>query len=205
MEAADVALLYEVGLTMGRQQQRQAGQIFNESQGVFNTAQGQTGNLYDTLLPEYQQEATNPQGFGTALPEMKTNAEQSVGGSTSGAIGEGELLASRRRNLGGFEPALDESARVGDQALAGADVNIDIANQLLKEQQKQEGLSGQQGLYGTSNADMLSALGLGTNAVNAATDAGRSGWFQNFIGLINALKPTGSAGGGQPASVGIGG
>lgn len=189
---------------MARGQQNKANQVFNETQGVVSGASSRAGDLYSQILPQFQQEVNNPQGFSpTDLAKMRTGAEQSTGGAVAGAVGQGELEASRRRNAGGFAPALDEAAREGSQALSQTNLSIDERNALLKEAQRQAGLAGETGLYGTQNEDVLRALGLGTNAVNAGTAAGQSGWFQNFVGLMNALKPGGSTGAGG-STIGFG-
>jgi hypothetical protein len=178
---------------LARKTQQQASTTFGDTQNVYGNAGQESNNLYDTLFPEYQAEATNPQGFGSKdLAEMKTNAEQSVGGSTAGAVGQGELEAARNRNSGGEAAALDQSAEEGDQALSSADLGIDTANAELKQQQQQAGIAGEAGLYGTTNSDMLQALGLGTGAVNAETQAGSQGWLQNLTGVLNSVKGAGT-------------
>jgi hypothetical protein len=95
--------------------------------------------------------------------------------------------------------------RSGQRANSQNAVGISASNENLKQAQKQAGLAGLSDLYGSQQSEQLGALGQGNNATNAGTEAGKSGWYQNFLGTLAALKPTGSAGGGQPASFGIGG
>jgi hypothetical protein len=174
---------------MSRQQQGQANKTFGEAQGVFGDSQGKSNALYSQLFPQFSAEATDPTGFGAkATAEMKTNAEQSIGGGQSATVGQGNLTAARTRNAGGFGSALDESARDSKRALSSADLGVDSENAALKEAQKQEGLSGLSSLYGGNNSTMLSALGLGNQATQTGTQAGQSGWFQNFLGAINAVS-----------------
>jgi hypothetical protein len=190
---------------MSRNQQKQANQTFGESTDVYNKDSGNASALYNSLFPQFTAEATNPQGFTPGeKASMDTAAQQSVGGSTAGAVGEGNLTAARTRNSGGLDTALDASVRSGQQTLSGDALGVQNEDAMLKETQKQEGLSGLSSLYGTNQSGMLSALGLGNQATSVGTQAGNSGWFQNMLGLMTALKPGGSVGGGQPPSFGFG-
>lgn len=191
---------------IARGEHDQAKKTFNESQGVFTGAQGNANDLYSKLFPIFQGEATNPQGFGAKdLASMNTASQQSVGGSTAGAVGEGDLAGARTRNAGSFAPALDEAVRSGQRQLSTNALDIQGKNAALKQAQQQAGISGMSGLYGQNSSDMLSALGLSNQSTQTGLEAGKSGWFQNMLGLITALKPGGSAGGGNPASFSFGG
>jgi hypothetical protein len=179
---------------MARKQQAQANQVFNESQGAFGNANQNSQSLYQSLFPQFEGEATNPQGLGpSGVASLNTAAQQSVGGSTAGAVGEGNLTAARTRNSGGLDKALDASVRSGQQTLSEDALNVQNENEMLKQQQQQSGLQGLSGLYGTNESAMLSALGLGNNSINTGVNAGNSGWFQNMLGGINALSNGGKA------------
>lgn len=204
---------------MARGAQNQAKQAFDQSkktfantQDVYGGAKSTSSDLYNQLFPALKQEATNPQGYAPQdLAAMRTAGEQSLGGATAGAVGEGGLTAARTRNAGGFQSAGDEAVRSGERELSQRAVETEGENAKLKEIQRQAGLAGEGQLYGENMQTMLSALGLGnestnagTSATNALTNAGQSGWFQNMLGLMNALKPSGSFGGGQKPSFGLG-
>ena len=190
---------------MARGAQQQAQQTFNQSQGVFGNANSNAQQIYGQLLPALTQEATNPQGYSPKdLSAINTAGQQSVGGATAGAVGEGNLAAARTRNSGGFAPAMDEAVRSGERQLSSDALQTQTNNANLKEAQRQEGLSGLGSLYGTNTGNALSALGLGNQATQTGVQAGQSGWLQNFFGLLKALNPNGNFGGGQPASFGIG-
>jgi hypothetical protein len=180
---------------MARNQQNQANKTFGETQGVFNQDSGNASSLYNSLFPQFSAEATNPQGFGAKdLAAMNTAAQQSVGGSTAGAVGQGSLRAARTRNSGGADVALDSAVRSGQQTLSQDALGIKGENALLKQQQQQAGLQGLSSLYGTNQSGMLSALGLGNQATQAGTQAGQSGWFQNLIAGMNAASAGANAG-----------
>jgi hypothetical protein len=172
---------------MARGAQKDAQQTYKQAQEVAGTAETNANQLYKQLFPAFEAEATNPQGFGREdLAAMNTAAQQSVGGATAGAVGEGDLEAARTRNAGGFQPALDEAVRSGERQLSTDALGVQEENARLKEAQRQAGLAGEAGLYGTNTGDMLNALGIENNSTNALTNAGNSGWFQNMVGLINA-------------------
>ena len=191
---------------MSRDAQNQAKKTFKESQGVFGDSQGNAKDLYSKILPVYEGEATNPQGFAKEdLAAMNTASGQSVGGATAGAVGEGNLEAARTRNAGGFAPALDEAVRSGERTLSTNALDVQGKNAALREMNRQAGISGLSSLYSGKMGAMLSALGLGNQSTNALTDAGKSGWFQNMTSLISSLKPGGSMGGGQSPSFSFGG
>jgi hypothetical protein len=172
---------------MARQQQGQANKTYGETQQQYQTANANQNQLYNSLFPKFTAEATNPQGFGAAdEAAMNTAASQSVGGSTAGAVGQGNLTAARTRNSGGLDTALDSSVRSGQQTLADTALGVTGQNAQLKQQQQQAGLSGLSSLYGQNNSTMLSALGLGNQATQTGIQAGQSGWFQNLTAGMNA-------------------
>jgi hypothetical protein len=173
---------------MARTQQKQANQTFGEATNVYNQDSANSSALYNSLFPQFTAEATNPQGFTPGeQASMSTAAQQSVGGSTAGAVGQGNLEAARTRNSGGLRTALDSAVRSGQQTLSQDALGVQNENALLKESNRQAGLQGLSSLYGSNQSGMLSALGLGNQATNAGTAAGQSGWFQNMTSLIGAL------------------
>src|SRR5512146_595876 len=182
---------------MARGATNQANSTYREATGTFNNSSSNAKDLYGQLFPMLTAEATNPQGFDPKdLGAMNTASQQSVGGSTAGAVGEGNLAAARTRNAGGYAPALDEASRAGSRQLSNNALNIQGKNAQLREQNRQAGIKGLGDLYGTNSDAMLKALGLGNQATDTAIKSGQSGWFQNLLGAINALKPGGSIGGG---------
>jgi len=184
---------------MARGQQRQANQLFNESQQAQSSGSQQAQQLYNQVVPQLTQEATNPQGYGQKdLAAMNTASQQSIGGATAGAVGQGNLEAARTRNAGSFAPALDEAVRSGGRQLSQNALGIQENNANLKQAQQQAGLAGLQGEQSGQTQQMLAALGLGNQAVNTNVNAQKVGWFQNLLGGIGALS-----GGAQAAGVGL--
>jgi hypothetical protein len=150
----------------------------------YGTASGTSGalgqnaqNLYGSLAPTLQTEAVHPQGY---TPSQKaaidTSAQQSAGGSMSGATGQGALLAARTRNAGAAQNAIQQAGRQSSQNLSNAAVGTQVNNANLQQKQQQAGLSGLEGLNSTELGGSLNALGLSNQALNTANQAKPSFW-----------------------------
>lgn len=183
----------------------QAQQASKSGLGFSNTLQGNAGGIYGSLLPELQAEAANPQGFtAPTVAKMKTEDMQGAGGSNAGATGQGALLAARTKNAGAPAAAIQESARNASQQLSKANTGVDIANEELKQHQRQAGLSGLQGLYGTNVGGATNALGEVANNVNANTNAANASWDWAKYILDPAMQAAGGAAAGGAFSGGGG-
>jgi hypothetical protein len=184
---------------MGRGVESQAinnsGTAQNLSKGLNTTATGELGGL----MPAFESEINNPVGFApTDLAKMNTAAQQSAGGSVAGAVGQGGLEAARTRNAGAPGVALDEASRQAGRNLSNNAIGIEGKNALLKENQRQEGLHGMQGLYDTNLGATLSALGLSNQALGTATSAANE-TNQGFMAPFQAIADLGTAGSGAGA------
>ncbi|HEY2496568.1 MAG TPA: hypothetical protein VGK24_05825 [Candidatus Angelobacter sp.] len=174
--------------------------VLNQGKGVASTAGENAGHLYSTLVPQLEQEASNPTGYGGDEPAINTAAQQSTGGALAAVKGEAGLSALRTGNAGAGANALEESARDAMRTNSENALNVTKDNADLKQKQQQAGIAGLGTLYGENSNDELAALGQennaigqGSNAVNAETNAGNSGWFQNLTGFMNAAANVGSA------------
>lgn len=172
------------------------------AQGAANTSQ-QVGKQYGEQASELSPAITgfatgemlNPQGYGSDLPGMIGAQQQVAGAETGNAEQQARLRAARTGNAAGL--AAEDVAAAGNATQAQGQAVQDILNQnaALKEAQRQAGAGALQGMYGTDVGAQLGAMGQTADDVNAGVNAGNSGWFQNTLGLINALKPGGRAGG----------
>lgn len=172
---------------------------------AVSTAKGygaDASSLSGQLTPIYTSWATNPHGFTQQEQnDMNTQNMQSSGGSVAGAVGQGNLQAERTGNAGGYQAALRDAARRGIAQNADEALTVKNANTMYKEAQRQAGVAGLTGLRAEDVGAQLGAMGNNVGAINAESNAGRSGWFQNMLGLMNALKPSYSKKGG----IGVGG
>jgi len=139
--------------------------VKKDALGISGTASGQAGTAYGTLNPIYTQEATSPTGY---TPQEKTNlltsGQQSTGGSIAGAVGQGDLVAARTNNAGGYAPALDQAAREGMAQNSTNALSVENADAALKEKQRQEGIAGLNDIYNTGTGASIKALDVANSA-----------------------------------------
>lgn len=155
----------------------QATGAATSAQNISNTTSGNSQALYSTLAPQLEAEAAHPAGFSpTDMADMTTSQEQAAGGSEAGAVGEGLLHAARTRNAGGADAAIGESARAAGRQLSSGVLGTQLANQRLKQQEQQAGMSGLEGLFGTDTGASVGALGQVASNVNADTEAENASW-----------------------------
>ena len=169
-----------------------AGTAGNMSSNLY----GNANSLYGFLSPELQTEAVAPGGYAPSdLAAMNTAAQQSAGGSMSGAVGQGALLASRTKNAGTPAAAIARSAEAAGGNLSRAAVGTQAENADLKQRQQQAGLSGLEGLYGTNLSGSLNALGLGNSAYGTAGQLDVDNpWFKVLQSGLQAAGTVGAAG-----------
>lgn len=150
------------------------------------TAQGLSGqyasnaeNVYGSLEPQLAAEAAHPQGLTPqAKSAMNTAAQQSAGGSTAAAVGQGKLYSQRTNNAGGAKAAIGSAVRGAGENLSNAAVGTEVTNAKLQNQQQQAGLSGLSGLNSTETVAGLNALGLSNQALGVANSAKPTFWQQ---------------------------
>jgi len=131
--------------------------IDNNYAGDFS---GRGTSSWDTLFPALQSDITNPQGFSpTEKAAMNTAAEQSLGGSMAGAVGQGALMAGRTRNPGSMGAALDASAHGAQRAQSQAALGVEEASANLAQEKQQAALKELGSLYGMNVSGLNDMLG----------------------------------------------
>lgn len=149
------------------------------------------------LTPFYRSEMSAQHGFNPGqTQELLNYAGAGTGGSGATATGEANSEAARTRNTSGFSSALDQNARDRAKEMATVNAGVGAQDVMGAKALNQEGAQGMSGLYDTDTGAMLKSMGIQTGDINAQTEAGKSGWFQNTVAMINALKPSMSSGGG---------
>ena len=144
-------------------------------------------------------EAVNPSGYTPAqMASQTTGAEQTAGGSNAGATGGALLRAARTRNAGAASAAIGASNRAAGQELSQINSGIQTRNADLQQKQRQQGISGLEGLYGENVGAGENALGLSTGALK---DAGSlSNFWQDL--LLQQMKNGQAAAGAAMAAGG---
>jgi hypothetical protein len=175
--------------------------------GTAATEQGNANAAGAALTPFYRYEMNAQHGFNPQQQQELLNAQAApLAGSAATAAGQARSEAARTRNTSGFSAGLDEAARMRNAAMGQAGADVASADVMGAKQLNQAGAAGMAGLYNTDTDAMLKAMGIQTGDINAQTEAGKSGWFQNLTSgidaganLISALKKPfgGNQGGGN--------
>jgi hypothetical protein len=180
-----------------RAAQSQAKSAANTAAGVAGTEESAATNERAALTPFYRREMGAEHGFDpTQTQELLNYAGAGTGGSGATATGEANSQAARTRNTSGFSSALDQNARDRGKEMATVNAGVGAEDVMGAKALNQEGSRGMAGLYDTDTSAMLKSMGQVAPDINAESEAGRQGWFQNTVAAINALKPGMSAGGG---------
>jgi hypothetical protein len=175
----------------------QGNNAYNNSVNTAADLGADASGISATLTPFLTEEMLHPEGLGQSGIAAETGAAMGgAGGATAGLTGQAVQRAAASRNAGGVNAALDAIARERTKANANSSENIEAGNEQLKQKQMQEGAQDLNSMYGTDTSGMLKAESLEPEDINAETNAGKSGWYQNTIAMINALKPGPGGGGG---------
>lgn len=143
------------------------------------------------LSPFYRQEMNATHGFTPEQTnELLGYAGATAGGTGATAMGEANSEVARTRNTSGFSSALDANARDRQKAMGEANLGVGAADIAGAKTLNQEGAAGEAGLFGADTDAQLKAMGIETGDINAQTEAGKSGWYQNMIAGVNAFKPS---------------
>ncbi len=170
-------------------QAQSAEQQANATAGSYGSAGNQ---IAGSLIPGLEREANTPEGYTPEeMNKQLVAGEQGAGGANAGITGQANLQAARTRNSAGYTSALDEAARDKTRQLSENALNVQNKSAELGQKKQMGAQSELAGLYGTDVNANLKAQGLLPEDVNAETNAGKSGWFQNMTNLIATL--TGAA------------
>ena len=177
---------------MTRAIQSAAKNSLNTTNKIGSGYQGQAQDLYSSLEPQLQAEATNPTGYNPSdKAAMETGGRQAVGGTTAAITGQADLGVARNRNSAGYNATLDSAARSGGQQNSQDELAIQAANADLKQKQQQTALSSLGQLYGTNVGAGESYYGMAPSELNAWSEGGRQGWLQNVDQTMSAIGDLG--------------
>ena len=202
--------------TGGQTQQQLANQIAGQARGTTAGLLNNAAGIYGPLTQFGTSQMTNPQGFGAAYAPMVAQAGTVGSGITAGLGQQAAQRAAATGNLAGLGASQDAIAQGASQGVGSNLQNLAVQNQLLKNQQQQQGAGILGNLYGqnlqgglTSQGQQTGAVQAGTGAVgeqvgatNALTDASKTGWLQNLEGILGTVaspfRVNFGAGGGTP-------
>lgn len=166
----------------------QAKQAFGTAAGTASEAGANASGVNAALTPQLEREFQNPTGYSPdELNKMNVASEQGAGGAESSLKGEAAGQVARTRNSAGYSTALDEAARDKTRALSENSLNIQGQSAKLAQDKQQHAGDELSKIYGTDVNETLGAQGLMPEDINAETNSGKSGWFQNMTDLISSL------------------
>lgn len=178
---------------LDRAAQNAAKQAANTARDTAAQSGASATNERSALTPFYRSEMTAQHGFNPGqLNELLNFAGSGAAGA--GATGQGQIEseAARTRNTAGFTPALRQNAL--DRMKTGANANLAVGAQdvMGAKELNQQGAAGMRGLFDTDTATMLKAMGQQNEDIGTQVEAGKSGWLQNTMGMLNTLGGLGS-------------
>lgn len=186
-----------------RNAQNQASNAYQTASGTAADLGAEAQGIGANVTPFLTDEMLHPQGLGQTGIAAETGAALGgAGGAASGLTGVANQRAAASRNSGGFQAALDDAARSRMKAAAGASEGIQAQNENLKQTQQQEGAGGLEKMYGVDTSGMLQSQGQEANDINAEVNAGKSGWLQDTMGVLQGLG--GIASGAGAMGIGFG-
>lgn len=179
-----------------RNLQQQATGAATTAAGTASGYGNAAGGIGATLTPVLTRQANGGGGLTATQQNNETVAgEQAAGGANAGVAGQAGLAANRTRNTGALSSVLDAASR--NKTAQNSNVALDVARQNTGVQlgQQQSALQQLGNLYGTNVGAQLGAQRNQTEDINAAVNAGNSGWLQNTEGVLNTVSNMGKAAG----------
>ena len=152
---------------MAGPKQKAAAQNFGLAENTAGQSLNRQNSIYQPLESMIMGEASNPGNTPAAVA-----AGQSLGGTVSGAVGQGNLQAARTRNSAGYAPALDQSARNAGKQQSQNVLNV-----------QQEGQAGLQGLEGMDTSELENMIG----GANQATNNMNGPAWQQILSAVSGL------------------
>lgn len=116
---------------------------------------------------------------------MTSAALGGAGGEAGGMQTAANERAGATGNESGYSSSMDDIARQREKAAAGASEGIAGNNAELKQHEQQQAAQGLGSMYGTDTAAQLKAMSIQPEDINAESEAGKSGWFQNLNQFLN--------------------
>lgn len=167
---------------------------YNLASGTANEASDNAESVNSNLTPQLERDFQDPSGYTPeSLNKMNVASEQGAGGAESSLKGEAAGQVARTRNSAGYSTALDEAARDKTRTLSENSLNIQSEDAKLAQQKKMHAGDELSKIYGTDVNETLDAQGLLSGDVNAETESGKSGWFQNMTSLMDSISKMTSA------------
>ncbi len=174
---------------MGRDTSDSAMKNSNTAQTMSSTYGGRASSNYNLLTPTLNRLATAPPGFTPQTrADMNTQAMQTAGGGNGATVGGAMQTAARTNNAGAYDPAIAQAGHDASTNLSDAALGVQNRQAMLQEQQREQGISGQENLYGENIGASQNALGISNSALqvkNAADEQTFNQWYKPFATIAD--------------------
>ena len=151
-------------------------------QNLSNQLMANSANVYGGLEPTLAARSATPMGYTpTQKASINTAGQQSAGGSTAGAVGQGGLYAARTRNAGAGQAAIGSANRAAGSNLSRNAVNTEVQSADLGQQNQRAALGGLGGVLGTEQGGGLQALGLSNQALQGASQSSQNDLWKKLL------------------------
>jgi len=178
-----------------------AGSLFGQSDSQAGQTFGQAQGEGSALSGIYNQDITNPQGFGaTTLAQMLTQSGESTAGGIGAAKQTAMDLGARTGNTAAIPGIIGAASKAGIEQQGNAANSLAIQNQMEKMKQQQFGAQGLSQMYGEN---LGAAQGFEKNA-NEAVQSQQAAENNSFFGSQGMFgKLAGAAIGGVTGGAGF--
>jgi hypothetical protein len=168
-------------------------------QQLSNQLTANAANVYGGLEPALSAEAAHPTGYTpTQKANIDTAAQQSAGGSTAAAVGQGGLYAARTRNAGAGQAAIGNSVRSAGGNLSRSAVGTQVQDANLANANRNHALGGLASIGGEELGTGVSALGASNQALSgAAGSKANDPWLQLYLQAQSNVRQASAAAGGE--------
>jgi hypothetical protein len=154
---------------------------YGTANGLASGYDGAAAGNSSILTPTLNRMAVDPQGYSPAtMAGFNTAAQQGAGGGAAATVGQANLEAARTNNAGAFAPVATQAGHDATAQLSDAALGVQNQNAQLKEQQRQEGISGLQNMYNTNVGAGENALGLSNQSLGVANEGDNSAFKRNM-------------------------
>lgn len=155
---------------------QQASSLYGQADTQGNELFGASQAISPTLSALYNQELTNPQGFGaTTLAQMLTQGSESIAGGLGAAKQTATDIGARTGNTSAIPSIIGSADKAGISQQSNNVNNLAIQNAMEKMKQQASGAAGLSSLYGTDLSGGLSAESLADKALGTRLSANQVG------------------------------
>lgn len=175
------------GSKVSAQDQANQAQAASWASPLMAMGQSQLG----PLSTEFRNETYNPQGLGQqAINQMITQSGQNTAGALGSAEERNRLAGARSGNSAFSGAANNDFIRQALGANANTGLDVNLANDQLKQQQQQAGIAGMEGLSQQEIESAMNALNTSSGASNAWSQAYTA--YQPFEQVMSGIGSLGA-------------